>query len=123
MPGWCLNSKEIHMRRCHAIERIYTDPACLQDAGCPCWRRQTSSNAASCFDIENSKLHQTCTAAMLRCRKPDAPAGGGKGWELSWTMTTPMVPKDECDAPIELGELLGSGSFGKCGHFVNMCVV
>lgn len=47
------------------------------------------------------------------CRRPDAPAGGGKGWELSWTLTTPLVPPDERDAPIELGELLGAGSFGE----------
>jgi hypothetical protein len=51
--------------------------------------------------------------AVAACRRPDAPAGGGKGWELSWTLTTPLVPKDERDAPIELGELLGAGSFGE----------
>jgi hypothetical protein len=33
-------------------------------------------------------------------------------------MTTPMVPKDERDAPIELGELLGSGSFGEWQQLV-----
>jgi hypothetical protein len=47
---------------------------------------------------------------------PHGPEGEGKGWELSWTLTTPLVPEDQRDAPIELGELLGAGSFGKQQH-------
>jgi hypothetical protein len=64
-----------------------------------------------------------CCHVAILCRKPDAPAGDGKGWELSWTLTTPMVPQDERDAPIELGELLGSGSFGEWQHVAcKLCV-
>lgn len=43
----------------------------------------------------------------------EAPEGKDEGWDLSWMLTTPLVPKDERDAPIELGELLGAGSFGR----------
>ncbi|WIA34798.1 hypothetical protein OEZ86_013101 [Tetradesmus obliquus] len=60
-------------------------------------------------DDEDSDMH----TGVGPKRGPDAPAGGGKGWDLSWTLTTPLVPKDERDAPIELGELLGAGSFGR----------
>lgn len=52
---------------------------------------------------------------LLACRNKalEAPEGKDEGWDLSWMLTTPLVPKDERDAPIELGELLGAGSFGE----------
>jgi hypothetical protein len=58
-----------------------------------------------------------------RHKNSTGPEGMGKGWEQSWTLTTPLVPREQRDAPIELGELLGSGSFDEWQVLLSLLLV
>jgi hypothetical protein len=72
----------------------------------------------SCIWSLNAFFSYHHVSTACRYNKPQGPEGEGKGWERSWTLTTPLVPEDQRSAPIELGELLGSGSFGECQQHV-----
>ncbi|WIA34800.1 hypothetical protein OEZ86_013102 [Tetradesmus obliquus] len=72
-----------------------------------------SRGAQECeLDTATDRLEHMARKQSRR-KALDAPEGKDEGWDLSWMLTTPLVPKDERDAPIELGELLGAGSFGR----------
>uniref|UniRef100_A0A383W352 Protein kinase domain-containing protein n=1 Tax=Tetradesmus obliquus TaxID=3088 RepID=A0A383W352_TETOB len=73
-----------------------------------------SRGAQECeSDTATDRLEHMARKQSRRNKALEAPEGKDEGWDLSWTLTTPLVPKDERDAPIELGELLGAGSFGR----------
>eukprot|EP00775_Hariotina_reticulata_P003757 gene3757-4016_t len=81
-----------------------------------------SAMEAGWMDAGVAGYKATGSSGQVQATDWKKPRGHWKGWQLYGTSTTPLI--NATDSPIEIGELLGAGSFGRVyrGRWANMAV-